>query len=638
MLKKTLLAAAVASVVSVPAFAKVEIHGVDNNIADWTITRLASVTKQPVLSFSTAQQNIDATFTRTGDIKQNGFITLEIRGEGTFNEAEIRQWLTLGAAGASENIDLHLTRVAHLGGTSFTAPGAATAETDLRTFFKTNTFGGEDIIEHAIDMEGKRLRLAIVETPNTPENLVKYGTIAGATAGEVDADVLAKVTAGTFTLPADSAALTTAGVTGGIDGTPGDGTPGTGTVGYLFADQDGTATTNAQKIAYIRGLADGPAYLNSVSDLSTDAQDSYVGANSRIDFKLDTANQAFNLKSESLGGVSLAVGALRNASYTADPRVTSPVFVLGDLFALKENTNGAVAYEAKVKEGYTKATLGKSGTSYVEAFATGNLALQNLTTNQNIQLDKVFLTLQGESLAMFANKDGKLVDASGADTGWALAQDGKSATKVVSTTSAVFEGKPYGGAVEPAAHTLNFNFALAKDNAFAIPAQTMTLQAKVFGQGVNMQDTYNDFASNLANVFVVTRDGLKFDTITTGSTSANTIHIRDISNILPEEGGKIYVTIVEYDAHGQDQNAAGNVLVERKELSLKLPSGGAVTLSPAGVAADVGAAINPARQARFVFEVETNIGEVAVKKQTSEGIDIQNGSQAPAAGVVDFTL
>ncbi len=491
MLKKTLLAAAVASVVSVPAFAKVEIHGVDNNIADWTITRLASVTKQPVLSFSTAQQNIDATFTRTGDIKQNGFITLEIRGEGTFNEAEIRQWLTLGAAGASENIDLHLTRVAHLGGTSFTAPGAATAETDLRTFFKTNTFGGEDIIEHAIDMEGKRLRLAIVETPNTPENLVKYGTIAGATAGEVDADVLAKVTAGTFTLPADSAALITAGVTGGTDGDAID------QDGYLFTNGDGTPTTNEQKIAYIRGLVGGPAYLNSVSDLSTDAQDSYVGANSRIDFKLDTANQAFNLKSESLGGVSLAVGALRNASYTADPRVTSPVFVLGDLFALKENTNGAVAYEAKVKEGYTKATLGKSGTSYVEAFATGNLALQNLTTNQNIQLDKVFLTLQGESLAMFANKDGKLVDASGADTGWALAQDGKSATKVVSTTSAVFEGKPYGGAVEPAAHTLNFNFALAKDNAFAIPAQTMTLQAKVFGQGVNMQDTYNDFARYL---------------------------------------------------------------------------------------------------------------------------------------------
>ncbi|HGY5272693.1 TPA: S-layer protein, partial [Aeromonas salmonicida subsp. salmonicida] len=72
-------------------------------------------------------------------------------------------------------------------------------------------------------------------------------------------------------------------------------------------------------------------------------------------------------------------------------------------------------------------------------------------------------------------------------------------------------------------------------------------------------------------------------------------------------------------------------------LSVTLPSGGAVTLKPADVAADVGASITAGRQARFLFEVETNQGEVAVKKSNAEGVDIQNGTRGTAP-LVDFTL
>lgn len=146
-------------------------------------------------------------------------------------------------------------------------------------------------------------------------------------------------------------------------------------------------------------------------------------------------------------------------------------------------------------------------------------------------------------------------------------------------------------------------------NTVGIEAQRLTLKAVQDGTSA----TFDTFEDTLADLFIITRDGMKFDTITTGTTSANTIHIRDISETLPATGGKIYVTIVQYGEHGVNGKADGEVLVKRAVLNTTLPSG-AVSLKPSEVAAEVGAQIVAGRQARFVFEVETNRGEVAVEE------------------------
>lgn len=104
---------------------------------------------------------------------------------------------------------------------------------------------------------------------------------------------------------------------------------------------------------------------------------------------------------------------------------------------------------------------------------------------------------------------------------------------------------------------------------------------------------------------MIGRDGMKFDTITTGTSSSNTVHIRDISGVLPAEGGKIFVTITEYADHAANGRGEGTVMVERKPLSVTLPNKGAVTLKPSEIAADLGVSLTAGRQARFLFEVET---------------------------------
>lgn len=77
MFKKTLIAAAIVVGSAAPAFAGVVISPNDNT---FVTTSLASVTKQPVLDFSTAQQNLTLNFSEVGDLKNNGFIVLEIQG------------------------------------------------------------------------------------------------------------------------------------------------------------------------------------------------------------------------------------------------------------------------------------------------------------------------------------------------------------------------------------------------------------------------------------------------------------------------------------------------------------------------------------------------------------------------------
>lgn len=499
MFKKTLIAAAIMVGVTAPAFADVVITPNDNS---FVTTSLASVTKQPVLDFSTAQQNLTLNFSEEGDLKNNGFIVMEIQGDGQFNDAEIRQWLSNGALAA----DFPGLEVSPDG----VAANSATVA-NIQKFFKTTSDGTQLTVDHTIDNNGKRLRLA------------------------------------------------------------------------LASDVEATAVADAEVV-----------------------------------LKLNLANQAFKLVSGSQGTVALTAGALLNASYTADPVATKPLFKLGKLFELSLTDAGKAT--ALVSEGFLKLDIGDADIS-----ATG-FALSNVTTNQTIQRDKVVLTLTGDVSAFKKDANGNLVNKAGVNTGWKAATDGLSATAVLGSGNLA-------GGVNDALTALGTLY-VAADNAVPVPAVNFNVKAEIQGDS---QATYNYFKDELADLFIITRDGMKFDTITTGTTSSNLIHIRDVSNILPTEGGKIFVTITEYADHAANGRGEGTVLVTRKPLSVTLPSGGAVTLKPADVAADVGASITAGRQARFLFEVETNQGEVAVKKSNAEGVDIQNGTRGTAP-LVDFTL
>ena len=498
MFKKTLIAAAIVVGSAAPAFADVVISPNDNT---FVTTSLASVTKQPVLDFSTAQQNLTLNFSEQGDLKNNGFIVLEIQGEGQFNDAEIRQWLSNGAL------------IAPFTGLLVSPDGVANsgAVVDVQKFFKTTSDGTQLTIDHTIDNNGKRLRFA------------------------------------------------------------------------LASDVQTTAIADAE-----------------------------------VELKLNLANQAFKLTSGSQGTVALTAGALLNASYTADPVATKPLFKLGKLFQLSLTNAGKAT--ALVSEGFLKLDIADADISATD------FAITNVTTNQTIQRDKVNLTLTGDVSAFKKDANGNLVNKAGVSIGWKAAADGQSATAVLGA------GNMAGG-VQDALAAFG-KLYVAADNTVPVPAVNFNVKAEIQGDS---QATYNYFKDELADLFILTRDGMKFDTITTGTTSANLIHIRDVSNILPTEGGKIFVTITEYADHAANGRGEGTVLVTRKALSVTLPSGGAVTLKPADVAADVGASITAGRQARFLFEVETNQGEVAVKKSNGEGVDIQNGTRGTAP-LVDFTL
>ncbi len=345
-----------------------------------------------------------------------------------------------------------------------------------------------------------------------------------------------------------------------------------------------------------------------------------VGANAKINLLLSKATNAFSLVKGSLSTVTLDVGVIQNASYTSDPIVTKPLFKMDKLFALESVSQGKAV--ALVSEKFLKYAT-PAGTVAADVDVLANAKLKNLTSNQNIQKAQVQLTLDGDFSAFSKDSSGYLLKKDGTSTGWKVA--GNVATRVLGASGVV---AGLGEEAIPAA------LYVKPTNTVGIEAQRLTLKAVQDGTSA----TFDTFEDTLADLFIITRDGMKFDTITTGTTSANTIHIRDISETLPATGGKIYVTIVQYGEHGVNGKADGEVLVKRAVLKTTLPSGGAVSLKPSEVAAEVGAQIVAGRQARFVFEVETNRGEVAVKKSNAEGVDIQNGTKGVQGEIVDFTL
>ncbi|MCE0558543.1 hypothetical protein [Motilimonas sp. E26] len=337
-------------------------------------------------------------------------------------------------------------------------------------------------------------------------------------------------------------------------------------------------------------------------------------------FKFAEANQIFNVAYGFSSDIKLMVGALKNASYTSDPVTTSAIFSPVKLFKLtKASTPEDIA---QVAEGFLKLKNDADNKITYDA-----LKVENLTTNQLIQKNKVKVTIEGDFTGAKVSATGELQDNTGAGLGWQLA-NGK-ATKVLDT-SGTLEGQ----AGIPTADVTGF--MLAFNGTDAIEASKYKATATILGSD---NATFEDFTAELADIFIVNRDGMRFDTITTGTTSSNLIYIRDISKKLPAVGGKIFVTVTEYAPHDVNGKGEGTDLVVRKALSTMLPSGGAVTLDPKLIQEDLGVTVTAGRQARFLFEVETNQGEVAIKKQVSGvGVDIQNGTKGVAGVVVDFTL
>ncbi|MGU3163576.1 VapA family S-layer protein [Vibrio cholerae] len=383
---------------------------------------------------------------------------------------------------------------------------------------------------------------------------------------------------------------------------------------------DGTNTT----ISYTLDEGNKRLSLRLADDIAADAE-AEASVQLAVDFFNTQMKQGFKLISGTTSQVKMSVGALENASYTADPIKTPVLFKTDNLFKVEQTAlTGGKDATANVSTTYTQWTTADANNHGI----IRDVRFFNNTTKQNIQHKHIKLSLVGD-FSGIVTKNGKLVDDAGVETPWAVA-DGKA---VVTYSALTSENDNFAGNDNAPGYTGELlelpKLIIDEANTVSIPAQKFALQVETVDNA-----TFVPYVQNIGDAFVVVRDGMKFDTVTTGTSSSNIIYIRDVSKTLPADGGKIFVTITEYDAHELENGGKGTDLVTRAELPVRLPSNGAVTLTPAGIAAALGVESTPARQARFYFEVETNEGEAAVKKQTAEGVDIQTGSIA----TVDFTL
>ncbi|MBY8258213.1 hypothetical protein KW530_15890 [Vibrio fluvialis] len=533
MLKKTLIAAAVSTIVASPAMALT--LGVTTGAgAAFEANTLAVQTKQEVLDKTSLDAKVTATFNNTvastanDELKGGGEIILNLTGQGQFNEDKIVDLLT-SDDGATTLPGITLTIAKDAAGTG--ARDYADLA-DLEKVFKVDTANAIKTIRYTLDQDYQRLSLRLNEDLS-----------------------------GTFD---------------------------------LSAAQDG-------------------------SDLVA-VEDAYVTVT--FDFNTDPMKQGFKLVSGSKSTVAMNVGALQNASYTANPVTTPVLFKTEDLFTLKQDVlAGTADATALVAETYTQWDQGAvAGIRAVK--------LWNASTLQNIQTGELKLSLTG-NFAGISQKDGYLADAAGAATKWSVANGVATVTYSALTADVTIPGTQNAPAYSGYALDLP-SFVIAADNTESLEAQKFELKAEITPGSF----TYVPYEYKIGDAFVVVRDGMKFDTVTTGTSAQNVIYIRDVSKTLPADGGKIFVTITEYDAHELENGGKGTDLVTRAVLPTRLPSNGAVTLTPAGIAEALGVATAPGHQARFYFEVETNEGEAAVKKQTSDGVDIQTGSIAN----VNFTL
>ncbi len=524
MLKKTLLALAVASVATSASAMTLD---VDKNIAGdaFSVNVLASQTKQSVLDKTSLEAVLNVKFVNSAvadadELRNAGEIILQLDGDAQFNETQIADWLTSPVTddGAGNDTTAFPGIALDLAG----AGSYSSARADLAKVFKITDDGTNATISYTLDEGNKRLSLRLADT------------LDASVANEADIDL-------------------------------------------------------------------------------------------RFDFFDNQMKQGFKLISGTTSQVKMNIGALENASYTADPQSTVALFKTDNLFKVEQTAlaNGKDA-TALVSSTYTQWETADADNYGI----IRGVKFFNNTTKQNIQHKHVKLSLVGD-FSGIATKNGKLADENGVATVWSVA-DGKATVtySTVTTDSGLFAGNDNDPVYAGEAITLP-KLIIDEANTVSIPAQKFALQVETVDNA-----TFVPYVQNIGDAFVVVRDGMKFDTVTTGTSSSNVIYIRDVSKTLPADGGKIFVTITEYDAHDLENGGKGTDLVTRAELPVRLPSNGAVTLTPAGIAAALGVESTPARQARFYFEVETNEGEAAVKKQTAEGVDIQTGSIA----TVDFTL
>ncbi|WP_332399052.1 hypothetical protein [Vibrio metschnikovii] len=533
MFKKTLIAAAVSTIIASPAMA-LTLKVTTSADAVFDANTLAVQTKQEVLDRTSLDAKVIATFNNTvpgtdnDELKGGGEILLNLTGQGEFNTDKVADLLSTTTASF---VGLSVTVANDAAGT---LSQTFTTVTELEKLFKIDTANGVSTIRSTLDQGNKRLSLRLND-----------------------------VLTGTFD---------------------------------ISVAQDGSELIPAS--------------------------DAYVTVT--FNFNEDPMKQGFKLVSGSKSTVAMTVGALQNASYTANPETTPVLFKTEDLFTLKQTAlnAGAVDATALVSQTYTQWDQGTSA-------SIRDVKLWNASTLQNIQTGELKLSLTGD-FSGISKTNNFLADAAGAATKWSVANGVASVTYSALTNDVTIPGTlnapGYNG------YSLDLpDFVIAVDNAESLEAQKFELKAEITPGSF----TYVPYEYKIGDAFVVVRDGMKFDTVTTGTTAQNVIYIRDVSKTLPAEGGKIFVTITEYDAHDLELNGKGTDLVTRAVLPTRLPSNGAVTLTPAGIAEALGVATTPARQARFFFEIETNQGEAAVKKQTSEGVDIQTGGKGAP---VDFTL
>ncbi|WP_045386327.1 VapA family S-layer protein [Vibrio rotiferianus] len=526
MLKKTLLALAVASVATSASAMTID---VDKNVAGdaFSVNVLASQTKQSVLDKTSLEAVLNVKFVNSAvadadELRNAGEIILQLDGDAQFNETQIADWLT---SPVTDSVgDGSGTDTTAFSGIELDLAGAGShsnLRSELVKVFKITDDGTNATISYTLDEGNQRLSLRLADA------------LDASVADEADIDL-------------------------------------------------------------------------------------------RFDFFDNQMKQGFKLISGTTSQVKMNIGALENASYTADPQSTVALFKTDNLFKVEQVAATGADATALVSSTYTQWSTADADNYGVLRGVT----FSNNTTKQNIQHKHVKLSLVGD-FSGISTKDGKLADENGVATKWAVT-DGKATVTYSSLTtdSGLFAGNDNDPAYSGEALDLP-KFVIAEDNDASIPAQQFALQVETVDNA-----TFVPYVQNIGNAFIVVRDGMKFDTVTTGTSSANVIYIRDVSKTLPADGGKIFVTITEYAAHELENGGAGTDLVTRKELPVRLPSNGAVTLTPAGIAEALGVESTPSRQARFYFEVETNEGEAAVKKQTADGVDIQTGSIA----TTDFTL
>ncbi|MDP5292531.1 S-layer protein [Oceanimonas sp. CHS3-5] len=581
MFKKTLIAAAVSMVATAPAFADVDI--VNEN--SWQITKIANVSKQSALDFSTAVEDVELRFDNgtvpaDRELRNNGFLVIEINQESgaTFNAPEVRQWLTTDAPNAASLDGLAVST--DLGGSESVVTSNALAE--LERFFQTTLDNGYTTIVHNLDKDGRRLRIALKNDVETA----------------------------------------------------------------VFSD-------------------------------------------ARVDINLSEGNNIFRLieaYNTEVEDVLLTVGAQQNGSYTHDILETPVVFdQSAELYSLTRTKQGQATalvdtFFENYKLGLNNAASNHDGYDSIRPSyegentdIVGRFVIANETSNQNIQKGQVRLTMTGDFSGFQRNDQNFLLKADGTATEWKITSAG-TARRLVDTVgtlqsptqpsqvieSILYNFTPNDGTgttgstsgdntgnnndIRPGYGDVQNNGAI-NGGSYNITADIGQFNRETLEAEANQTDSYYPFDANLVDIIIVDRDGMKFDTITTGSSSANKIFIRDVSNRLGTSGGKILVTLVEYDKHGAHQGGKGTVRADRQLLkNVTLPSGGAVTLTPASVAADLGIQIAPGHQARFIFEVQTNQGEVAIKKSNSEGVDVKNGTRnvnqrdGDNGNLVDFTL